>query len=167
MKVWFSQFYIEPGVNFPFSHLFQKRLSREVTALVEPSAKFLKKCGGDFDLTFNVSAKERLEENEIRGATVFKKTKDVEYTIFLPFGVVMRHEDAPRVALTYLLDGACEVFERLEIDTTRLLERKDALIESICADPTMLEEPSFDEEENNTRVRKVFEAFFQKKRKGN
>lgn len=165
MKVWFRQTYSEPDVDFPFSHLFQRRLSREVTALVEPSARFLKKYGEDFELTFNVSAKQRLQDNEIRGPTVFRKTKDVEYTVFLPFDVIMPHADAPRHALRFLLKGVCEVFDRLEIDKTRLLDKQDSIIESICSDRTMLEEPSWDEEDNKRPVRGVFEAFFNKNRR--
>ena len=85
MKVNFCQTYIEPEVDFPFSHHFQHRISAEVTALVEPSAKFIKKYGRDFELTFNVSAKTALQDNEIRGPTVYRKTKNVEVHDFLAF----------------------------------------------------------------------------------
>jgi len=105
MKVWFGQVYIEPGVNFPFSHHFQRRLSQEVTALTKPSREFIKKHGEDFELMFNVSAKQALQDNEIRGPAVFRKTKDLEYTVFLPFDVIMRHADAPKAALRFLLRG--------------------------------------------------------------
>src|SRR5438132_14279232 len=98
MKVWFGQIYIGPGVSFPFSHHFQRRLSHEVTALVEPSEKFIKKFGREFELMFRISAKQKLKRNEIRGPTVFNKTRDVEYTIFLPFAVIIRHVDAPKLA---------------------------------------------------------------------
>lgn len=162
MRACFGQVYIEPGVDFPFSHLFQQRLSREVTELVEPSAKFLKKCGSDFDVMFNVSAKQSLEDNEIKGPVVFRKYKNVEFTVFLPFDAIMRKADAPRVALEFLLKGVSQAFDKLEIDKTKFLERHDSIIAGICADPTMLEEPSWDEEENDTRVRKVFAKFFGK-----
>ena len=95
MKVHFRQIYIEPGVTFPFSCDLQRRLAREVSALVEPSAKFLKKYGDDFELTFNVSAKSGIDANEIRGPSVFRRAKDVEYTIFLPFDLITRDSDVP------------------------------------------------------------------------
>lgn len=165
MKVSFPQVYTEPGIDFPFSHLFQKRLSSEVTALVESSETFDQKYGAGFNLIFYVGANTSIDDNKITGPRVFRKAKDVEYSIFLPFDVIIRRVDAPKAALQYLLKGACDVFERLEIDTSNLVESKGALIESICDDPTMLEKPSWDEEENNTHVRKIFEEFFQKKRK--
>jgi hypothetical protein len=162
MQVSFTQVYIEGGVNFPFSHLFQRRLSEALTALVEPSAMFLKKYGEDFELIFYMSAKRGLFENEIRGPTVFKKAKDVEYKVFLPFDLIMRYDDAPRHAVMFLLKGVCEVLERLEIDKTRLIGQQESIIEGICSDPTMLAEPNWDEEQNKTPVREVFKAFFDK-----
>lgn len=163
MRVHFSQGYIEPAA-FPFSHLFQHRLSREVTALVEPSAEFQKRHGADFDLVFNVSAKQKIRDNEIRGPAVYKKDKNVEFTVFLPFDVIMRQSHAPRVALEFLLKGVGDALDKLEIDKSRLLETQGLVIAGICADPTMLEEPSWNEAENKTRVRRVFTAFFQKHR---
>jgi hypothetical protein len=139
MMVHFGQIYIEPGVHFPFSHHFQRRLSEEITALVEPSAVFRKKYGNDFGLTFNVSAKRGISDNEIRGPAVFKKTKDVEYTIFLPFGVITRSSEAPTSALQFLLKGTCSVFESLGIGTAKIEEQRDLLIEQICLDSTMFE----------------------------
>jgi hypothetical protein len=162
MKVCFAQLYIQAGVSFPFSGDLQGRLAKEITALARPSHNFIKKYGRDFAVTFYVSAKNIIHDNEIRGPTVFRKAKDVEYTIFLPFEEIARHADAPKRALRFLLEGVCKVLDSLEIDKTKLLERQDSLIEDICSDPTMLEEPSWDEEENKTRVRRVFQAFFDK-----
>jgi len=139
MKVHFGQIYIEPGVSFPFSHLFQRRLSEEVTALVESSPSFVRNYGNDFELMFRVSAKKAIKDNEIKGPTVFKNTKDVEYTVFLPFDVISRSSEVPQSALRYLLKGACSVFESLDIDTAKLLKRQESLIEEICSDPTMFE----------------------------
>lgn len=160
MKVWFSQIYCEPGVEFPFSHFFQRRFSEEVTELAEASAKFLKIYGRDFELMFRISAKQSLEDNEIKGPSVFRKTKDVEYTVFLPFNTVMRHADAPRQALRFLLKGVYSVFDELEIDKARLLAKEESIIENVCSDPTMLAAPSWDDAQNKTFVRSVFQAFF-------
>src|SRR5262249_53152793 len=146
----------------PFSHLFQHRISEAVTALIEPSGKFLKKYGEDFELIFYMSAKRDLRENEIRGPTVFKKAKDVEFTVFLPFDVIMRHSDAPRQALLFLMKGVCDVLDRLEIDKARLLDEQTSIIEGICSDPTTLAEPSWDEAQNKTIIRNLFKAFFDK-----
>lgn len=164
MKVWFAQIYIDAEASFPFSHHFQLRLSQEITALVEPSGKFIKKYGKEFELIFRVSAKKGIQENEIGGPTVFKKTKDFEYTVFLPFDVISRHADAPKQALKYLLKGACDVFDLLEIDKTTLLGKQESLIDGICSDPMMLAAPSWENAANETSVRKQFSSFFDKNR---
>jgi hypothetical protein len=139
MRVYFSQIYIKPGVRFPFTHHFQRRLSDEITALVEPSARFIEKYGIDFELTFRISAKQIIPDNEIKGPTVSRRTKDVEYTVFLPFDVITRQSEVPQNALRFLLRGVCSVFESLNIETEKILELQDNLIEQICSDPMTLE----------------------------
>lgn len=137
MHVHFGQIYIKPGVRFPFSHHFQERLSEEVTALVRPSGKFIQKYGIDFKVVFNISAKKGIQDNEVRGPTVFKKTKDIEYTVFLPYDVIMREPDTCKCALTYLLRGVRAAFALLDIDDVGLVKGHDALIENICSEPSM------------------------------
>jgi hypothetical protein len=140
MQVHFGQIYIEQGAYFPFTCAFQRYISDEVSSLVAPSRKFVTKCGEDYDLVFNVSAKHSLEENEIRGPTVFRKTRDVEYTIFLPFGVIMREPHPPTAALNWMFAGAYDVFDRLEMDTSDVRLRQHAIVEHILSDPSMFED---------------------------
>ena len=142
MNVYFTQIYIEVGVNFPFNHLFQRYLSKEITALVEPSGKFITKYGADFDLSLNVSAKKAITDNEIWGPAVTKKAKRVGYTIFLPYAVIALQDDINRSALQFLFQGIYTVFEKLDIDPSRVMERQNALIDHVCADKTMTESPS-------------------------
>jgi len=163
MKVWFGQIYTDPGATFPFSHVFQQRLSEAVSSRVQASDLYMDRFGADFELMFRISAKSELESNEVLGPTVYRKTRDVEYTIFLPFSVVMRHNDAPRQAVVFILNGVFAVFESLQISTSPLAESSDEIIESLCADPEMLHPASWNQEENNTHVRRVFEAFFAQK----
>jgi hypothetical protein len=160
MKVAFSQVYIEPGANFPFSVHFQRLLTREVTALVQPSGRFIETYGDVSELIFNISAKHQLEDNDIRGPTVFKKPKNVEFTVFLPFDIIMTHADAPKHAVLFLLKGVCDALDILKIDKSRLLDKKQWLIDAICSDPTMLDRPSWNDAENKTPVRVSFTAFF-------
>ena len=137
MKVYFGQIYIEPGVEFPFSHVFQRHLSQEITALIVPSPRFLYEYGNDFNLVFNVSAKRAIQDNEIKGPTVFRETSDVEYTVFLPFDVIVSNSEVPKCALEFLLKGAYAVFKLLDIDASKIVEKETSLIERICSDPTM------------------------------
>jgi len=42
MRVYVGQIYIQPGINYPFSHIFQKWIGEELTKLIKPSEIFLK-----------------------------------------------------------------------------------------------------------------------------
>ncbi|HAB15340.1 MAG TPA: hypothetical protein DCE44_02705 [Verrucomicrobiales bacterium] len=139
MKVHFGQVYIEPGVALPFSHHFQRRLSEEITALVTSSTKFTQRYGEDWELMFRISAKRTICDNEIRGPSVFKNDKDVEFTIFLPFDAIQREASVSRSAIGFLLCGVCAVLDSLGFDTSEIQARLSSLAESISSDPTMFE----------------------------
>jgi hypothetical protein len=139
MRITFGQIYIEAGVSFPFSLLFQRRLSDEVTALIVPSPQFLAKYGEDWDLMFRISAKAAIRATEIRGPSVFRKDKDVEYSIFLPFTTIRAAEDVLRTAIQSLFDAILSVLTKLGFSTDRLEARRAALIETIFSDSTMFD----------------------------
>lgn len=139
MRVHFGQIYIESGVAFPFSHAFQRRMSDEVSSLVDPSPLFVKKYGADYDLIFRISAKAAIRETEIRGPSVFRKNKDVEYSIFLPFTVIRDSGDVIRAAMGYIFDAVLSVLTMHGFSTERLEAHRLALIDVICADPRMID----------------------------
>jgi hypothetical protein len=87
---------------------------------------------------FRISAKRGISDNEIRGPTVFKKDKDVEYTIFLPFDVIAAEPDVNRGALTFLMKGVYRVLESLEIDTATLRSHENSIVNHILTGPGML-----------------------------
>jgi hypothetical protein len=137
MKIHFGQIYIEPGIAFPFSFLFQHRLADEITALIRPSAVFTTQYGDDWDLIFRVSAKRIVCDNKIRGPSVFRKSKNVEFTIFLPFDAIQGEASVTRSAVAFLLRGVCSVLGTLGFDTSAIQARQTSLIESLSTDPTM------------------------------
>jgi hypothetical protein len=139
MKVHFGQIYIQPGAAFPFSFLFQRRLSEEVSALITPSAKFTQLYGADWDLMFRISAKRSIPDNEVRGPTVLRKDKDVEFTIFLPFDVIQTTASVLRSAIEFLLRGVCSVLVSLGFDTAPIQARQSILAQTLSSDPTMID----------------------------
>ena len=141
MIVYVSQIYGKPGVSFPFSHLMQGWMTDELSALAKHSTDFASKYGADFNLGVNLSADKNITDNQIKGPAIFKKTKDVEYTLFLPYDVIIQAEGGCRTALGYLLDGIRRIFVLAGVDPTMLDERRDSIITHICSDPTMLNEP--------------------------
>ena len=83
---------------------------------------------------FRVSAKRAICDNEIFGPSVFKKTKDIEFTVFLPFDVIQCEANTLYSAIGYLLQGVCSVFDSLGIDKSKLQTRKMTLVEAISSD---------------------------------
>ena len=138
MRVCISQIYIRPGINFPFSHLFQKWLSGELTSIIQPSTYFIHRYGGDFALIFRISAKSEIHKLEIKGPTVYKKTRDVEYTIFLPYDIIKSSNDEIAGALRYLLDGIVRILEALKIDAGEVSMRTASIIEHVRSEPSMI-----------------------------
>jgi hypothetical protein len=141
MKIFIGQVYIKPGVSFEFSHRMQLWLGEQMSLVACDSTRFQNKFGRDFDLMIRVSADTQITDNRIKGPAVFRKSKDVEYTVFLPFDVISKATDGCRAALTFLLAGIHSVFQQAGIDTKALDEQKNSIIEHICSDPTMLSEP--------------------------
>lgn len=139
MKIFVSQIYIEAGINYPFSHSFQRWISDELSSLVPPSPAYDQQYPG-FDLMFRMSAKAELATPLIKGPTVFKKTKDVEFSIFLPY---IEHDPSdPRSLLKPLklfLDAVATVLQSLGVDVSELQACSDSLIERIIGNPEMIE----------------------------
>lgn len=139
MKVSFGQIYIEPGVSFPWSWKFQSYLSSAITETISPSEYFAGKYGSDWSLHFWISAKRNLASNEICGPSVFRKAKDVEFTVFIPFDKVPSGAAFAKPAAEFLLAGVREVLERLSIDTTRLQREAASIVMHVCTSPEMFD----------------------------
>ncbi len=140
MKIYVTQIYIEVGATFPFGHLFQQRIHRELTQATVPSQLFLDKYGDNYTLIFRMSAKFSIAENEIRGPTNYKKSKQVEYSIFLPYDRIASEKEPNKSALLHLFQGIRSVLEKLEIDTAEIERRETNWIAEFCSEPTMFQD---------------------------
>ena len=141
MKVWISQFYLDAAASFSFTHVMQLFVSAELSSVADDCSDFQRKHGPDFELMVRINADAMLSENKIMGPTVFKKTKDVEYVVTLPFGVVTKAPDGRRAAMEFLMAGIRSVFLKVGINPTKLDERAAFIIDHVCSDPTMLKGP--------------------------
>ena len=137
MHIYFSQIYIQEGISFPFSHIFQKYLSEKITSLVECSDKFTKLYGSDWDVIFRISAKKEIDETEIKGPTLFKKDKDIEYTIFLPYRKITKEKDIYKAALNDVITSVSGILESLGFSTSEIIASKSRLISEIHSNKEM------------------------------
>jgi len=139
MKIVVSQIYIEAGVTYPFSHIFQKWLSDELTKRVQPSPAFVGVYSEVSKLICRMSAKSTITEPSIRGPTVFKRVKDVEFTIFLPHdGHPPKGLDDLRRPLKLLLESIVAVLQSLGLDASQVVKDSPDLIEHIISNPAMI-----------------------------
>ena len=139
MKIHVGQIYIEPGATFPFSHTFQNWISKELTKRVRASPAYIKAYGSDYELMFNLSAKSGIRKPEIKGPTVFRKTKDVEYSVFLPFEKkAVPGRDGYERQLRLLLDCVLSVLRTLGVDGARIENDSALLIEGFHSTPDMI-----------------------------
>jgi hypothetical protein len=139
MKIHLRQTYIEPQAVFPFTWHAQVMLSKYCTKLVKASNFFVEKYDKKYEITFNIIAKHEIADNLILGPAVYKKTKDVEYTIFLPFDVIRKKRNVNQWALKYLFKGVYHVLESLEMDVSTLKQKEAEIIQAILDDPKMTE----------------------------
>ncbi len=127
MNIYVSQIYSEPGTSFPFSHLFQKWLGGELSRIAAPLEQWSKKYDEEFSLMLRLNAKKKISSVELRGPTVFKKSKDVEMTIFIPHdGYDYNDSDKCEAPLKLILDGIIVALDSLSINTVRI--RSDSKI---------------------------------------
>jgi len=108
--------------------------------LVTSSIEFENKYGADWNIIIRISAKAGLSENELRGPTVFKKDKDLEFTIFLPYDVIIVQKDWCLLAVEFLINGACSVLEQLSLSSLELMQKKEKIIEIVCSADSMIKE---------------------------
>jgi len=137
MKTYFGQIYIQAGRSFPFSYVFQNYMGEKTTELIEPSSKFIKLHGEDYNLIFRISTKWQLAVNEIVGPTVYKKDKNVEYSVFLPYTPIMQTTEPNRNALEHLFEGVYEVLGGYEIDISKLKAKQGGIIDEVMSSPEM------------------------------
>ncbi|MHA3770734.1 hypothetical protein ACXR0O_04250 [Verrucomicrobiota bacterium sgz303538] len=142
MKIYAGQLYITPGVSFPFSLQFQRWLGDELLKRVEPSEGFRKLYAENFDLGFVISAKSDIDQPEIKGPTVFKREKDVEYTIFLPYENRNYYDVSALLdVFRLLLQSIIRIMEGLRIDAAKVRESAPFLYTEFLAKPELMDAP--------------------------
>lgn len=138
MNIYVVQIYIEAGASFPFSHVFQRYIHNRLSSLVDGWGRNAGHYGPDFGLIFRMSSKSDLATTEIKGPTIFKRDKSVEYSIFLPSNLLgNRSTDDYRAVLRALMDGIVTVMDGLGINTEKVKVESEDIVDLIVHDPAM------------------------------
>jgi len=140
MRIHISELYVDSGATHPFSHLLTQWMGEQLTKRVEPSEMFIRKYSKDFNVVFRLSAKVGIAQPEIAGPTLFRRTKDVEYSIFLPHeGRPPKTKSACKEPLRLFLDSVVKVLQVLKIDTQSIEQDAPGMIEHVISDSAMFE----------------------------
>ena len=121
-------------MDLPFTHVMQRWLGEELTRVASQDAKFQEVYGPEFALGVRINADTGTTESEIKGPTVFKRDRDVEYTVVLPFDVIDKAPDRRRMAAECIVTGVSAVFAELEVGLAGLSEKRESLVERLVND---------------------------------
>ncbi len=142
MRVIVSQLYPEARTWFPFTQFFQSKLSDWLSQKASMWQVFDETYGTDYTLIFRMSAKRDISQTEIVGPTVFRRTKDVEYTIFLPFDGSLSYDNQDLLlAATRCVTAVSEILTKLQICVDGIAVSSDSFIKELIVDPKSVEEP--------------------------
>jgi hypothetical protein len=140
LRIHIVQIYVNAGIRYSFTHVFQRRMQEILSNLVRPSGEFSRRYGSDFAVVFNLSAQTGISVPRIVGPAVYRKTKDVEYTIFLPHdGSDANQLDDYTKQIRDFLAGVIDVLERLKLDAAPVKEKTDDIVREISSDPAMID----------------------------
>ncbi len=135
MEVFFSQIYIEPGITFPFSHHFQRDIASKVNSVIDVPASLLSKYDIDWSIMFRISAKRVLTCIEVQGPTVYKKEKDIEYSLFLPFIIINESKQSLTTAVEMILREISNILSGLGFETANLNRNIPAFVSELLLSP--------------------------------
>jgi hypothetical protein len=139
MKIFLGQIYIKPGISFPLSLRFQQWLGDELSQRVEISEAFSRTYSEDFGLGIRISAKADIAEPEIKGPTIFKRPRNVEFTVFLPYEARDCYDgEASRKIIQLILQSATRILEHVGLDATKVRDDSPALLAAFLARPEFI-----------------------------
>lgn len=139
MNIYVSQFYIEAGANYPFSHRFNHFISKAIADRIASPESFVQKYGEDFDLIFRMSARSDIQDTLIKGPAVFQRDKDVEYSIFLPYNGDNQDPRTFKEVVARLLSAIINVLTDLGFDASAVLRDSSELADQIVENPAMID----------------------------
>lgn len=133
MSVNFTQFYIEPKVffNLPIDVLEELSgcFSRGLSISGSPKWKY----DTEYKLLFIISAKSNTSITEIKGPSVSKKYKSVEYVLYLPYDTIKKHSLPLHALLMQLVEAISVVLDKHVIQHSQLEPKLSAIVQDISS----------------------------------
>lgn len=130
MKINFSQLYAEVGVSFSPPIEVLRVLNKKVNSLNKEIPFFKKKFNDeDFTLGIVISATRKNDVFEVKGPTYFKKSKTVDFVLFIPYqDNITMAEEVPYI-LSHVGEGLAQIFEKYKADGSGIRESIQSVID--------------------------------------
>jgi len=91
MYIELSEIYAEVGINFPLSYRFGKLLMKKLQLIApEVTARLKQMYGAGYGFWIILSSRKNVTSFEIKGPSVSKRHKEVEYTVFITHDIAGR-----------------------------------------------------------------------------
>jgi hypothetical protein len=108
-----SSIYPEAGVTFPISYRFMQLLKEELAQLAQQHfSVFQTAYGQDYTLGIILSASSADVKLEIRGPSISKRYKVVDYVLRIPFGIVEEAETLYSRYVFFVCQGIATVLAK-------------------------------------------------------
>lgn len=105
--------YPEVGINFPISYKFNKLLREAIHSPEEDfSDAFQKVYGKEYSLGIILSAKEDTLDLIIKGPSISKRYKAVDYVLYIPFCIIHSQADFFINYVNFVCDGIKSILEK-------------------------------------------------------
>lgn len=136
MNVFFSQIYIEPGVYIPFSDEFVGKLD-QFFGIYSKKIKVKKKFGDPSSLEMRISAKKNIKIAEISKFQISKKYSEINVFLFLPFDIIEKDPNGPKIAVEAVVNSACLVLSKIVENFSDLDLPICPFVEKVASDPAV------------------------------
>lgn len=152
MNVFFSQIYIEPGVYIPFSDEFIGKMDR-FFGIYSKKIKVKKKFGDPDTIEMRISAKKNIKIAEISKFQISKKYSEISVFLFLPFDIIEKDPNGPKMAVEAVVNSACFVLTDISKNFQSLNVPISSFVENVAGDPAVFLGPIWEDGAKHKIVR--------------
>ena len=145
VRIYFTQFYTQPNVNFSFSGKFLTLLQRDLNRKwLVPDSLY-----ADYpkikEIVFRINASSRLKRPRTRFIAYYRKEDCLEIFLDLPFARDLSRMNQYLVAIEHLVDGVAQYLIKHGIDPSAFQARRSEYCEKFSAAPAIYSYRDFDD----------------------
>ena len=131
----FTQFYLEPGSTYQFSHHFQGLLARQLTRTCRATELMQKEFPGLKHVCFYITAAKRLPKKQVVLTRHSRKSSNTEFTVYIPYSWTRRSKlERHQRAISSIIMTIGTFLEEYGVDTRCFRSRESAILTELASD---------------------------------